>query len=452
VSASVFAGNKFTANWVHECFLAAVVIQAVRHDCDLPRAIQAVCEEKVDLPLVDIPQFLFQLETQEYEDNAADGARDAREQELQRDLRNTLSDANVLSVLKETSTLLHAPLCDFEFVGDWIRNVLANTLCSALQQTVCNLLPNVDERSIRADYDNCESTNEVITIWLTESQSGGIGVIDQFEELYYSDPIRVLRAFQSCLQPGDYEQADTDLFDLLQDLTSNDSLASSAAKIRTAENFSERLSANRDFRKALTAKGYMLSHTFSAVMHSRVLRPGSNQATDQHLFANLNKWRDIEDRLGLELPMQTAAFVIAAGETENPEPAMVFNKSCELQSAFWTRGAQVRQSALQYYNEFNSGSARTERLLGAAMWRDECATVRYDEKNWPESVHNQLDRDGQVDLIVGREFLPRVGEIMATLHIKPIEVSGLEFYPRVEMLTRTSQKIHMRLSLAEVIH
>ena len=451
-AAPVFQGNKFTANWVYECFLAAVVAQTAYAKCDLGEAIQSVCSSEARIDLQDIPQYLFQLDTQDYSGGGTGDARQSREQELQRDLRSQLGLPEVLATLRSTAGVLHQSLAEFESSNAWLRRVLANTICAALQQAVCNLLPNIDERSIRADFDDQESVNGSIIVWLSEAQTGGIGIVDQLQEMYSADPVHVLRSFQSSLLPADYEQVDADLFELLEELAQGESLADAAAAVRSAETFDNRVRANQELRRNLLDRGFRVSHTFSAVMHSRLLRPGSGPATDRRLLDRLRQWKGLEEILGLEIPMHIASFILAVEEVGRNDPVHVFAKACELQSTFWTRGAQVRQSALNYYNEFNTGLARTERLIGAAMWREECVSVLHGEAGWREDLHAALDSDGQVDLLVDRRSLDELGGIMASLHINPIDICGLEFYPRVESVTRNAGHLQFRLSLVEVAH
>lgn len=451
-AAPVFQGNRFTANWVFECFVAAIAVHAVYTESDLEESIRKVCGGECHIDLQDIPQFLFQLDTQEYGPDDSGNARQSREQELQRELRTALGTNSVLSELTSSAELLYKPLLSFGFAKDWVRKVLANTICAALQQTICNLLPNVDEKSIRADIDYGRTVGNAITIWISESQTGGIGVIDQVQRLYREDPLSFLRAFHSSLQPGDYEQVDADLFDLLESVSAGGDTADAVSNVRVATSFEDRLSSNRELRRILLDQGYRVSHTFSAVLHSRILRSGSSLATDQRLFGSLERWRGIESRLGIELPMHIAAFVLATVESDSRDPVRIFSSSCELQSTLWTRGIQVRQSALNYYNEFSTGITRTERLLGEAMWKEECESVFYDDEHWLEKIHKALDRDGLASLVIGRRFVNELANIMAVIHVQPLDVRGLEFFPRVEGIARVAGKLHVKLGLVEVLH
>jgi superfamily II DNA or RNA helicase len=449
----LFVHDKFTANWVFECYLAAIVLEADGSDCEVQKATENVCAGESSYDLEDIPKLLFQLDSQsdEPDDIESEESPSTKEQKLQQELKKKLASPEVRELVRQSSDCLFRPLEELDDFAGWVRLILANTLCAALKQTLCMLLPNVDELSIRADKDLHQRSDNTISIWLSEAQSGGIGVVAQFQELYCEDPVRFLGGLLRSLKLSDYERIDADLYDLLKETVQHGDLADVVEQIRKADSFQARLTANGKLRDKLLERGFRISHTFLAVLHSRILKEGSNAKTDSRLFSHLSRWREIDQKIGIEVPMHIAAFAHAAKETSTEDPLVVFRRACEIQGTLWTRGSQVRRSALNYYNEFDSGNARTERILGAVICEDSCRCVEYDQVDWLDRVHKVLDEDGQVDLQLDRADVGKLPGIIADLHINPMDVHGLQFFPRIRSVEREFSVFRLRVELAEVL-
>ena len=63
------------------------------------------------------------------------------------------------------------------------------------------------------------------------------------------------------------------------------------------------VAANAHLRALLKAQGFALSHSFMSVLHTRVLRPGSQASHDAQMLAYLNAWRELEDKAGYEIAL-----------------------------------------------------------------------------------------------------------------------------------------------------
>lgn len=449
----IFSGNQFTANWIYECFLAAVTLESSLSDCDTRSAIATVCDGGSVIPLQEIPKFLFQLDIQSNSttDEDSDENHGGKEQKLQKELSTLLEESEVRELLRQKSTCLYEPWGNIEDARDWMRTVLGNSLAAALQQALCTLLPNVDERSVNADIVLDSERRESLTIWLSEVESGGMGIVAQLQELYVEDPIKVLNVLHRCLQPGDYEQLDSDLHETLTEIARFGDLAHAMEKVRLSSGYNDRLSSNRRLRAMLSERGLVVSHSFSAVLYSRVLRAGSTAATDARLLGYLNRWRETEAQCGYELPMNIVAIALAIEEVSIDDAAIAFDRACRIQSTLWVRGSHVRHSALSFYNQFQVGSRRTERLLGAAICRDRCKVVNYDEESWLRDIHQVLDVNGQVDLILTRNQIHSIPKIMAMLHVYPLDTHGLLFFPRVGSVVRRGNAVRLRIESAETL-
>jgi ATP-dependent Lhr-like helicase len=440
--------NRFVADWVYECFLSTVAIESVSCKCSIAEAIDKVISKKSTIALSEIPELLFQQNIAQADLDAGGDAIELKDQKLQVDLAGRLQDPIMLKELKGLGESLYCDLTqDPEFIH-WSRNILANTLASGICQTVCSLLPDVDERSLIADPIVDYSSGQ-LTIWLSEQDSGGTGVITQLQENYCEDPLRFLGIFSRNFGVGDYEQLGIDLQALLKCNEQSNEIVRAMNDVRLAQDHKTRLAANNALKSELGSAGFLFSHSFSAVLYSRILKPGSSSHTDIALSGYLERWVEMENDLGFELPMNLAAFVIAA--QDNISKAAIFHRACQIQSVLWPRGANVRQAALSFYNPFMASNIRTERLLAAKLCIDNTPSVTLDEDDWMSKVHGYLRNLGRVDLLIPREKRHVTDRVIAHLHVSSVDTLGLFFYPRVKSVQNRGKDVELRIELAEAL-
>ncbi|MGE6384757.1 protein DpdJ [Pseudomonas sp. NPDC078416] len=439
----IFGGDPFKANWIAECYLAAVAGELLNLNTNDPQplisALTRLHSNAGIERLRSTPQSLFQPD--EHLDSV-------QEQKLQADLRELLDRDDLLCSLKACANALWSDVHVLPKLGQWTRTLLANTLAAAVQQSMCVLLPDVDERVVLADALWREDCLEV---WLSEAEAGGNGIITRLELEYFEDPVRVLNVFARSLQPSDYEQIDFDLFQLLGLAVKEGDLADSVAEVRGCSDLQQRRDANAELHRVLLREGFVLSHSFLSVLHSRALRPGSNTNTDKYLLDLLEQWRYLESFSGLEWGLNIAAHALSAKELGVQATAVeVFQGLCRNQGLLWTRGNAIRQSEMNYYNPFQTGVATTERLLGSLLFAQQESYVQL-TIDYLSELHSVLKREGRVDLLIPRTHISSISKIIAEIQLNPVDHSGLWLYPRIGAMRRLQDSMVLRVELAEAI-
>lgn len=439
----IFGGDPFKANWIAECYLAALAGELLNLDptepepltCALTRLHTTAGIERLRI----IPQSLFQPDEQ---------LDSVQEQKLQADLRELLARDELLIGLQECARALWADVNALSELPLWSRTLLANTLAAAAQRAMCVLLPDVDERVVLADALWLEDCLEV---WLSEAEAGGNGIVSRLEQAYFEDPLRVLNTLARSLQPGDYEQIDFDLYQLLEQVVLGGHLADALTAVRGAGDLQKRRDANAELHRVLISEGFALSHSFLSVLHSRVLRPGGNDSTDADLLDLLSNWRALEADSGIEWGLNIAAHAMAAKELgRQASPVEVFQGLCRHQGLLWPRGNAIRQSELSYYNPFQNGVATTERLLGSLLFAEQQPHVQF-SSNYLEELHKVLCRAGRADLLLPRAQITKISQLIAEIQLQPVDHSGLWLYPRIGAMARLQDSLVLRVELAEAI-
>jgi hypothetical protein len=443
-----FANDPFTANWVSECFLAALAnevgSETIAKGTDFTENIRnclgALRNREGRQELLTIPLSLFQPDEQQ----------NAEEQGLHERLRQLLTNQGLLQQIENCEDILWEDPNKLSGFDEWLRMVMANTLAAATQQMLCVLLPDVDERAILADALWKE---DMLEIWITETESGGSGVINRLSQTYFEDPVHLLNILVRCLQPSQYEQIDYDLFSMLEMLEQDEQLQSALDDVRYAGDHQARRQATSRLHGKLQEAGFALSHSFNSVLFSRVIRPGSNQATDARLLDLLRKWKELERTSGLEWGLNIATHTLAKRSIPeaDPTPRQVFNQFCRYQGLLWPRGYEIRQSELGFYSPFQRGPTLTERLLGATLFNDHTPQVRYGSETWLAELHDVIRRVGRVELIIERTKIEEISVVIARLQTESLEYLGLFLYPRIRGVRRLNGQILLRIEMAEML-
>lgn len=438
-----FENDPFKAGWVSECYLAALADELEKTEKE-PLSVQAATktlasEQGVEV-LKAIPQSLFQ---------ASDPLGEHKDQELQIALAELFSNALLLQELNVCADAFWQQPEALTGFKDWVKILLGNTLTAATQQSLCVLFPDIDERAVIADSQWQE---DHLTVWLSESEPGGSGIISRLSQSYFDDPVKVLSTLAHTLKPGDYEQIDYDLFELLDLAHTNPELANALQGVRFAHNHAARREANSALHKVLQVLGFVLSHSFLTVLHSRVLRPGSSASTDQQLFNLLQQWRQLETNSGIEWPLNITAHHLANKASQpSTESAELFQKFCKNQSLLWPRGYSIRQSELHYYSPFMGSNSLTDRLLGERFFEDFCPQVPITDITWMSELHEALCNAGRADVRINRDRLEVVSKVITEIHLEPIDHLGLFLYPRVSSIHRDKGAVVLRIDLAETL-
>ncbi|MFK0093552.1 protein DpdJ [Pseudomonas sp. NPDC090592] len=439
----ILDGDPFKANWIAECYLAALAGELFDLD---PTEVQPLTSALTRLHttagierLRKIPQSLFQPDEQ---------LDSVQEQKLQADLRELLARDDLLICLQECARALWVDVDLLPELPLWSRTLLANTLAAAAQRTMCVLLPDVDERAVLADAVWLE---DCLEIWLSESEAGGNGIISRLEQVYFDDPLRVLNTLARSLQPSDYEQIDFDLYQLLGLVVPGGNLADALASVRGAGDLQCRREANAELHRLLLSEGFALSHSFLSVLYSRALRPGSNDSTDAALFELLSAWRALEADSGLEWALNIAAHALASKDLgKQATPVEVFQGLCRNQGLLWPRGNAIRQSEMSYYNPFQNGVATTERLLGSFLFAEQEPLVQL-SSGYLAELHGVLCRAGRADLLLPRTQITNISQLIAEIQLQPVDHLGLWLYPRIGAMARLQDSVVLRIELAEAI-
>ncbi|MCZ6360430.1 protein DpdJ [Vibrio parahaemolyticus] len=443
--------NVFLGGWLAESMLAGLCCEAMLSQCSIKQALDALLNGTAQVELNEIPRRIFQtLPGIAIEDG---------EQDLQQNLIELLGRADVITKLAKWAELLWEQPDDSW--QSWIQRCFQNTLGGALQQTALQLCQDADEQDIVLDLDpgparRAKLSKDEMEIWLSETTVGGGGVIERIQQAYSENPKRFFELLEFNLRAGDYEVMDNHIFQLLEKLKDQSPLTQRMQAMRQASDYQSQLNAQNALLATLQQTGFMTSHSFMSAVNTRLLRPKSGQQQDEMLYELQANWRAEETRLGIEVPQRVYAFSCSlntqldnclpdANQVKGDLQTWRFNV---INGLLWPRGYSVRDAHLTYYNPY-AFAGPTERLLVKFFTGETCATVSYADEKWLEACHQTLELQGRCELIASTD--QEVSHALAELLVKPVDMYGLFFYPRVSAVRRNQQELYIQLEIVEAI-
>ncbi|AOS46095.1 putative ATP-dependent helicase Lhr [Lacunisphaera limnophila] len=440
--------NQFERNWLAEIAISAISAIAVRDQCDLAAAWAAIRGGAGNLDLSTVLDVMFQTLPTEEDDPTA-RVEQARLQEL----RQMIADAAILAILDRlVPALWSAPDPSWH---PWLRERYVATFAAAFRDAVQQSCPEVDASDLLIDLET--DREDLATIWVTEDAPGGGGVVERLLPALAESPRRFLDLLHAALGESDFEITDSELQRILRLAASEPPFAQAMHAIRDAPTLAELTLRFQAFRALLNERGIRTTHGVLAGLSARVLRPGSNELTDQVALGLADRWSREEARLGLEIDQRSLVYALSHAEELDtalnngalpigPDQDRRIWRFNALGSIAWARGSHARNQGLGLWSPYAS-LPLPERwllldLLGAREPR-----VHFGSADWRRLCENQLIENGRIALTADRADLAALRSALVGLLANPLDIGSLLVYPRLRGIERTGTGLAVMLEL-----
>ncbi|WP_261887038.1 protein DpdJ [Vibrio pomeroyi] len=432
--------NGFFAKWVFDCAMAAMFVIMHQQHCTLSQAHGQLGSKAGLSVLQNMPCDVFKMAEMVNEEEDSE----LKEQALHADLLEYFDEPARVQEMLVALAVINDDESAPSFQA-WLQKTLGYTLAGGISRLVSTLLPDVSDTDINVDH---QWTGDELTVWISESESGGVGNVIRLRETYINDPLRVMTHFSHVFEADEYEQVDADLAYLLEQLPQQNALRDSFMTLRNAKGYKQRRHALSNMQRAVSALGITPSHVWNNMLHTRILRPGSAAHTDQYLHDLLKGWAALEQQFALEVPLHIAAYLLA--RDRHTGQGQVSETTNKILGLLWPRGNQIRQSALAYYNRFVAPGNRTERCLLSKVVCSDHNQVIY-QSSWEVELEKRLQTQGRAVLSFDLAQRPQIGCALANISTLSIDLHGLIVFPRVARIKRELQGLLVYVEIAEVI-
>ena len=462
--------NVFQRRWLSQVYLSTLTTAAIERDSTLNQCWQ---DSEMDKSVLDNHRVLGVIfQSLSVSSNSNSSNEDSEivndvQQQLQVDLLRLLDEPLVQNALRHHAPALwEAP--DEKWIP-WLTRKFKTTLGAAIIDGIQQVCSDLDAGDLLLDIEAGPRPSSAIPapvnseeIWITEKTVGGGGIVEAFLIRYGQDPRRFFDLVSNALRPSEYEIVDQQLTCLLDWIVSSSEteIRSRIADFRNAaiQGHQAHSDTFNSLRKSLAKRGLFTCHGVIAAISNRILRPGSNESTDELLYQMIMRWRTLEERLDVEIDARILAYLESSKDTidnliRDPDDNTIggnlrqwrFNT---LFGLLWPRGGVSRSARLTAYNPFNQ-LLETEHDLVRMFLTGEPKKVSVDDTKWLETAREHLIRDSEVILVSQPNDLQKLREALLDIMTTPIDSGFLLLHPKVDRVDRFAESIEISLALPE---
>lgn len=438
--------SSFTREWLHQVLLSVLVTNGEGRD--LEDVLTALDDDQLRVTIVDAAREVFGAVPV----GAGVSTTGVPDPGLVGDLADAVQDASVVRELRLAAAALWSEPDDAWL--PWLHERLLTTLGAAVIDAIQMACPDIDASELRCDIcADPEQVSGMGIITISEEQPGGIGVLEALVDRYVEDPRAFWSLVSSALGPSDGERIDSNLRAYLA-VAADPAVSTPASQVQTASDLSTLTAGWRDLRLSLFERGLDTDQSVVSALATRVLRPGSNSEVDSLIVALLDKWRDAEARLGVEVELRVFAHVAASDPdirrrlraVAGAQSAQAGWEIGQIVGLLWPRGHRLRASALQHYSPYHSFEP-TERLLLEEVSRDRSRVIDSSDPSWRQQLDEALRSDGVATVTASTDRA--AASVIRDLLTEPTSVDVLEFHPRVIGVSRSHQGVQLVVELRE---
>ncbi|MDP1692152.1 MAG: protein DpdJ [Burkholderiaceae bacterium] len=441
--------NVFMRGWVAQIFQIAAILVATDQKMSLEAAIDRLAAGDFQPVLTGVLQTVFQMPEIPDDDEAPD--------RLRQELTAALATDEVRRALGSVAHVLVDPLD-----ATWepcLSLIVRATVGAAFVEAVQQACPQIDTDSLIVDIDaglrddgTWPATHE---IWISETNPGGNGLVEQIVELLATQPDALYRHVEAALGARDFEWTDQQLRQVAQWIGGPQpvqEVTDAVAAVRRATSTEAAQSAFGALRAELVRRGQSVFHGYAVALSIRMLRPDTPQEIDTLVTEVLERWDALERELGIEIDVRVVCALSSEADRLDEAfrkmgyaPAQHNTRSWRfgvLMGILWAKGHALRATALPLVNRFVSLSIDTERLLLEQWLTPQAETIDPKQAGWAELARERLASTSEAAIRVraaeAEEFLPLVTR---TLIVEPVQFDYLNVYARLAAVRRRDDMI-----------
>lgn len=441
--------STFVLRWLWELERSMLIAVAVATQCTLPEAADRVDQDRERIAERTM-KVIFQSQQGDIDgDEDEDGAG-----RLHQKLRQLISNPLVIAALRQGERVLWE--FDVDDLSPWLETCYRSSLGAALFTALGRLIPDLDTDELVMDIQDD-------TIWISETTSGGVGLVSRIAEALSLRPRDFELQLMDTVQNCDREQTALQLEAVAGIISGQGpALAEALGKIREASDLPTQTKTRLMLMRALEEHGIPATRDLIVAMNAKILRPNSGPDSDDLIATLVRCWSEQEQRIGTSIDLRVMAVAAQGipeikqkldqvlrriGGSKLPDESQIFNL---LQSMLWLTCHDSCPDCIETWQPYQEYPHPSRALLRMLL-RPQERPIQFGEDGWLDLIQQQLSYLFHTQVECEQDALEQCKLSLLDLLVTPVEVGYQLLYPMIERIGRAERRWRIDLVIAEMV-
>ena len=421
----------FEIEWLWQICLSSTIATAVSKQFSSEEAIKYYRNNTKPISVRALDVIFQATAVKGEEDSEREQTEDAK---LYKSLLAHLENDSIMERFISHLDILYKDITEYETFYPWIEERVQATIAACIQRTIEQLVPNMNTDDLVIDINNNQ-------VWLSETNSGGMGLISSIASAIKNEPRLFEELFSNAVEEcprSDIAKSLSAIIKKLDDMELYDTFT----MIRRATNLDEQKEQLESLQKQLIDRGITPKKELIISLTTKLLNRNSNEQTDELMRDLHNLWRQEEKRLGCKIDIRV--FTVACLRLNNYKdqiniilsnlyPGGTFDDKHRfllIETLLWSDCNDSCPECLNLYSPYQS-FAKPSRLLLKSMLVPTFVCIDSSQENWNELMLDCLKRGKHVRIITAFESMEDCQRKLIDTIQTPIDFEYEFYYPYI---------------------
>lgn len=438
--------SVFEIEWLCQITLSSVVAVSISMNIDIEESIGYYQKKLIAISLRTLKVIFQVVDLGEIENE---------EGKLQKRLLMHLENETTVNVLLKFLSVLYEDVIPEGVFWEWLRARYISTIASAFKEAVGSLLPDLNTDDLLIDIDEN-------AIWLSEPESGGMGVISQVVSGLEKYKGRFEELFIHSISHCNRHEIAKSLDEIIGNIN-YPTLTNSFSTIRNAVSLVEQEEGLDSLQKSLYKIGIPPQRELIVSLCYKLLNSNSSLQTDELAYLLHSKWHEESKRMHCKIDSRvfTVAVIQLEDIREKVDQILVSVIQGEqidnvhrynlVESLLWSNCLSSCPDCLQIYNPYSS-FAEPAKLILKQVLNPFFEIILYGQNDWENKIYKELEQYGKVKVSCEFQDIVDCRAKLMELIQQPIEVGFELLYPFIEKVNNSGNSWYFDIRIREVLH
>jgi len=337
------------------------------------------------------------------------------------------------------------------------------TLAQALRVTAATVSDQVSEDDLVTDVFSGGRGYEIL---LTEKCSGGLGQMESIVREIKRNPRFFLDVLEHALTSCPRESWAANLnavskYAHKEHIAGSGALADAFDRVRNAQTLSALEVARNSLVAAMNDRGLNPQRSNVSAVSMKLLRPGSSKSTDSLTFLLNESWRRHSEKIGLEIPIRTFAYLVSSYAPSQRRLVNLFRRVYNATPTSQQLYAIIQQLLFEscadscpdclsnpnYFNDFGK-PARALTLSWLSLHIAE-VSVSTGNGKWMSRARSVLEKEGRVCLVAQVDTQDLLFKNVVPLFFEELNVQSYRESVHISRVERTGGRTRITLNIRD---